>query len=400
MTTLICAIQLGSSRIIAIAAQKDLQTGALNNIQIEIETSSGCIRHGRVVNVEQTAMHLRSLIQKLNNRTLATISSAYVGVGGFSLHSLMQQPSVQIPDYDVLSQQPIDNGQYQLILGRKQLCEGIRAAMNRANIAIIDFIAQPLATAQILTPEERQRGCVLVDMGAETTTVAIYHEGELRHLAVIPLGGQCVTNDIQASGCSPEDAERIKIDWSDVTREFTTEPDRANPISTLLGDKTLPIPQSRLNSVALCRYEELAANIQHQIDCSGLASKLECGCIVTGGVSLQRGLVSLLSRRLGISRIEVRAYREPSLLGSERKPHLSNALGLLTFCSRSCVAPAPKPVETPAPAPVQTPPPTKKEQDNEPSLFTNIDEEETFASGHSFRDNILRFAKDLFTGQN
>ena len=409
MTVLTCAIQFGSSRILAIAAQKDLQTGALLNIQIESEPTEGCIKHGLVVNTELAAKHLRSIIKKLNNRTLSSITAAYVSVGGMSLHSLKQQPSVQIPDYDVLSSEPMESGDCQLIVGLKALRQGIKTAMDRAGIRVIGYIAQPLATATIISSEERQQGCLLVDMGAASTTVAIYKNGHLQHLAVIPLGGQCVTNDIQSAGCNAEDAERVKVDWSDVSKEVSTEATANNPVSTLFGDKTLPIPQSKLNNIALCRYEEIVANIRHQIEISG-QDKLEAGCIITGGAAMQRGLTSLISRCLSISRVEIRAYKEPVMRGSERKTHLTNLLGLLNFCTKTCIDPAeaPKPASN-QPAAAGTSEPAKPvapaSNPNEPTLFPDesaaIEEQAAETPNHStIKESLWRFAKDLITGQN
>lgn len=399
-----CAIQLGSSRILAIAANKDIHNGKLSNIQLESEPSHDCISHGCVINVEQTAMHLRSLIQKLSNRMRANISTAYVGIGGMSLHSLVQVPSVQLPDYDVLASEAINGNQYQLTIGHKTLRQRAVAAMERAGIRVAEVIALPQATACILSNDEREKGCVLVDIGAGSTTVSIYKNNDLRHLAVIPLGGEAVTLDIQSAGCSHADAERIKTEWSNVAHE--TEGTSSNSAANMFADKALPFPQSKLNTIALCRYEEIAANIQHQIEISGLKGQLEAGCIVTGGSAMQNGLTSLLSRCLSITHIEVRAYSEPGFLGSNRKPHLTNALALLSFCNEDCQTQA-QPAAIPASAtktPASTSRTTAPKPDGQTILEMPEDEQEPTVEQHGetnvFGNSIKRFVKDLFTGQN
>ena len=381
MTILTCAIQLGSSRILAIAAQKEMPKGTITNIQIESEPSTDCISHGRIVNVEKTAMHIRALIQKLSNRMRTPISAAYVGLGGMSLHSLIQQPSVKIPDYDVLASLSIGSNQYQLIVGEKRITESIKAAMERAGIRLVEIIVLPLATASILKNVERQKGCVLVDMGAATTTVAIYKGGDLQHLAVIPLGGECVTYDIQSAGCSYEDAERIKRDWSDVSQEVTPESPTTNTTSALFAERALPIPQSKLNNIALCRYEEIAANIEHQIEASGLKDQLYAGCILTGGAACQNGIEALLLRRLSLAHIETRAYREAAQIDSDHKLDFTNLLALLSSCTTDCQAPkVVVPASEPRPAVqtrVQTPVPSAPTDVNEPSLDIPDREPET-----------------------
>lgn len=414
MKILTCAIQFGSSRIMAIAAWKNEQTGALENIEIESEPTRGCISHGHIVNNEQAAMHIKSVIQKLGNRMRATIGSAYVGIGGMSLHSLIQQPSVQIPGYDVLHAEPIAGGQHQLIVGEKRLRQGTATAMERAGVRMRDVIVLPQATACILTEEERQSGCALIDMGAGTTTVSIYKNGDLQHLAVIPLGGDAVTYDIESAGCSREEAERIKLEWSDAAHEGkeAAGSSQQSAANALFADKALPIPQGKLNTIVTCRYEEIAANILHQIENSGLKDHLKSGCIITGGAAVQRGLISLLSQRLGIARIETRAYTERAFIGSERKPHLANLLALLNFCAEDCQAPA-KPVNVttaaapakPAPNPVQSPAaPTETAQLSidmpEPEPEPVKEEEPEKPKKSSFRSGVSRFLGDLFSGQN
>lgn len=402
---IICAIQIGSSRILAIAASKDVRNGQLSNIQIESEPARDCISHGCITNVEQAAGHFRSLIQKLSNRMRATISSAYLGIGGMSLHSLIQLPSVQLPDYDVLASEAIDGNQYQLTIGQKHLRQRAMAAMERAGLRVADVIALPQATACILNDIERQHGCVLVDMGAGTTTVAIYKNNDLRHLAVIPLGGDSVSYDIQSAGCSYDDAERIKIEWSNVAQEINSE-SSANSSASMFADKALPFPLSKLNNIAFCRYEEIAANIQHQIEQSGLKGQLDAGCIVTGGAAMQSGLTALLGRTLGVSHVEIRAYSERALLGSERKPHLTNALALLSFCADDCLAPVSAPATSVAANHAASPQAKRPTPDGQITLDIPDSEPDTpdpttnyRPDSHPIRDSIGRFVKDLFTGQ-
>lgn len=412
MKILTCAIQFGSSRIMAIAAWKNMQTGALENIEIESEPTKGCVSHGHIANTELAAMHIKSVIQKLSNRMRATISSAYVGIGGMSLHSLIQQPSVQIPGFDVLHAEPIEGGQHQLIVGDKNLRQGVVAAMERAGVRMHDVIVLPQATATILTDEERQRGCVLVDMGAGTTTVSIYKQGDLQHLAVIPLGGDAVTYDIESTGCPREEAERIKLEWSDAAHEGKegAGSNQQSVANALFADKALPIPQGTLNTIVTCRYEEIAANIQHQIENSGLKNHLDAGCILTGGAAVQRGLTALMGQRLGVAKIETRAYSERAFIGSERKPHLTNLLALLNFCAEDCQAPA-KPLNVapaPQPKPAAAPAPAASSEKNNGQLSIEMPEPEPIQAEEeteknkksSFRSGVSRFLGDLFSGQN
>ena len=405
MKILTCAIQLGSSRIMAIAAWKNTETGTLENIEIESENCKGCISHGCISNVEQTAMHIKSIMQKLGNRMRTTISSAYVGFGGISLHSLIQQPSVQIPGYDVLYAEPISGGQHQLIVGEKRLSQGIVSAMERAGVKLIETIVLPQASARILTDNERMRGCALVDMGASTTTVSIYKNGDLQHVAVIPLGGDVVTADIQSTGCSFEDAERIKIEWSNASEDAAEIAASAQQTAAnaVFAEKALSMSQETLNTIVICRYEEIALNILHQIENTGLKNNLGAGVILTGGVSMQRGIISLISKRLDIPRVEVRAYAERAFVGSEHKPHLTNLLALLNFCQKDCIATT-APAQPTAPASAASAPAAKPQPSQQLTLDIpqpEIEKEENNEEkqGSSLLRGIKHFLGDLVSGQ-
>ena len=418
MKILTCAIQIGTSRIMAVAAWKNTETGILENIEIESENAKGCISHGCISNVELTAMHIKSIMQKLGNRMRTTISAAYVGIGGISLHSLIQLPSVQIPGYDVLSAEPISGGQHQLIVGEKRLRQGVVAAMERAGIKLIDIIVLPQATARILTDNERQRGCALIDMGAGTTTVSIYKNGDLQHMAVIPLGGDAVTNDIQSNGCSYEEAERNKIEWSNASEDSAEIAVAAQQAAAnaIFAEKALSMSQNMLNTIVICRYEEIAANILHQINNSGLKNNLGAGVILTGGASMQRGITSLMSKRLDVSRVEIRAYAERSFVGSERKPHLTNLLSLLNFCQEDCMTPVakttisattstvtPKPVNATKPTTAGPSEPVSNEKASSSQLTLDIPQPEPdpeLPQESTLLRGVKHFLGDLFSGQN
>ena len=396
----------------AVAAWKNTETGTLENIEIESENTRGCIIHGCIANVEQTAMHIKSIMQKLGNRMRTTISSAYVGLGGISLHSLIQLPSVQIPGYDVLHAEPISGGQHQLIVGEKRLRQGVVAAMERAGVKLLDVITLPQATARILTDTERQRGCALVDMGAGTTTVSIYKNGDLQHMAVIPLGGDSVTSDIMSNGCPVEEAERNKIEWSNASEDSAEVAAAAQQAaaSAVFAEKALSMSQETLNTIVICRYEEIAANILHQIEKTGLKNNLGAGVILTGGAAMQRGLTSLMSKRLNIGRVEIRAYAEHAFVGSERKPHLTNLLSLLNFCNEDCMTPvaistATVTPTTPKAKQTETKPETQQmtldipQPEPEP-VKKQAPTYEDPANSSNLLNGIKVFLGDLFSGQN
>ena len=374
MKTLTAAIQFGSFRICA-AAAKINEDGSYEVCAIESESSAGCLQHGCVVNVAETAQHIKTLMQKLSNRVMSngfgSLQSAYIGLCGMSMHSVDYQPTVMVGPNPVITdevKQQLEqqsrslnlagkdilgvrcNGYavegesvrafHQLIVADNRLLMGVQQAMARVNVKVAGFMATPLTTADILTQEELQKGCLLLDFGAQLITISIYKDSQLRFLNVLPLGSECVTRDIATLGLRLEEAEELKLSWSDLA---------ANPLDRQMAQQmACPVDYKRLGTVVLSRYEELAANIAHQIEVSGYQGQLEGGCVLTGGASLQKGLTTLLSNKLDIRHISTRSCNSLRFASSERKPHLASLMTMLPYCRVSCEMP--KPVEVPKPA--------------------------------------------------
>ena len=379
MKTLTAAIQFGSSRICAAAAWIDAD-GQCEVVGIESATTNGCIHHGCVVNVEDTAVIIKSLFKKLSNRARTDINAAYCGVCSISMHSQEFRPSmlvgdatavsdevkeqlrqmsleVAIPNHDIIGL--YDNGyaigdqmaigNHQLIVAESRLKQGICTAMERAQIRVAGIFANPLMLADILTDEEKRQGCLMLDMGAQLTTLAIYSDGKLATLKVIPFGGNSVTNDIASNNLRMEEAEMLKTSWSDASRPKNADKDAQTQIPTM--------SQAELNIIVSSRLEELAANVERQIVKAGFKGRLTGGCVLTGGASLQRGLTTLLNKRLEIPKISTRSCNTIRFAMSERKPNYAALMAMLGHCTESCAAtppPAPAPTsDTASPAPAE-----------------------------------------------
>lgn len=363
MKTLTAAIQFGSSRICAAAAMVN-ETGQYEVIAIESTTSSGCIRHGVVANIEDTAVRIKTLMQKLSNRVKTKgyrgLDTAYVGICGLSMHSVKHEPSevlVGTPEataeileslrdqslkfsthgYDILGieangfriegQQVI--GEHQVIIADSSLKKRYEQAMERAGVRVAGFIASPLRLSDLAKPEEREQGCIIINIGSALTTVSIYKDDCLHLLNVLPLGGDAVTNDIASTGMRIDEAEIAKINWSNVADQNTSD---TNRMAMAAGSK---ITHAELNNIATCRYEEIAANILNQIKLSGVEPAPSIG-ILTGGASLQKGLTSLFMKRLNLQSIETRGCSSISYIQSERKPYLAELMTMLQSCVEDC----------------------------------------------------------------
>ena len=251
------AIELGSSKITGIVGRKNTD-GSISVLAIAQENGEACIRNGVVRNIEKTVQALSNIIKKLEATLKAHIAHVYVGFGGQSIigvkntnvrelstesevtqdmiNELMDaNRSMQYPDKQILDavtlEYKVDNqyqaeppvgvpckrleGNFLNILCRKEFYRRLKKCFDQANISILDMYISPLALADsVLTEAEKRGGCALVDLGADTTTVSIFHRNILRKLSVIPLGSSNITKDLASLQIEESDAERLKLKYA------------------------------------------------------------------------------------------------------------------------------------------------------------------------------------------
>ena len=335
----IAAIEVSSSKIIA-SIGKTKGTGSLEMIAVEHEaTPEGCVRYGIIQNLEETSSAVSRLFTKLEQRQAISprkIKSVIVGLGGRSLKNITKEVTLSLPEDteitdDILARlqdqairSAIDNtlevvdavprvfkvgnsqtsspkgmvgnhisGIFDLIVCRPELKRNIRRTItDKLHMEVDGFVVTAMATGHlILTPEEKRLGCMLVDMGAETTTVTIYQKGALHYFATIPLGGRNISRDIASLGVVDTKAEEIKITSGNAMAENNV------PNLNINGLKL-----SEISNMVVARSEEIVANIIAQIEYAGIKdSDLQGGIVCIGGGFRLKGIMELLENESGIS---------------------------------------------------------------------------------------------------
>jgi cell division protein FtsA len=202
--------------------------------------------------------------------------------------------------------------------------------VNGAKLVVNDVILKTLAAGKaVLTPEEKEMGVALIDMGGGTTDVLVYSEGAPYSNASIPAGGTNITSDIaKVKGISYEAADKIKLEagccWDDLL-----DIDDNIIVPGVGGRPPLPIPRSQLLAIIGPRVEETFMMVKDRIDKTVLARPLGGGIVLTGGGSLLNGAAELASH---IFKLPVRVGSPlpmSGLVGEYRTPVLSTAIGLL-----------------------------------------------------------------------
>ena len=341
----IVAIELGSSKMTGIAGKKNLD-GSIQVLACVKEDSSACIRKGVVYNIDKTAQCLTNIVSRLEKQLKTGITQVYVGVGGQSIRSIrnvitkdlpnetlvtqdmvielmdanrnMKYPDQEILDaavqeYKVDSQYQLDpvgiqcsriEGNFLNILQRKAFYKNLNKCFETAEINVAEMYLAPLALADsVLTEAERRSGCVLVDMGADTTTVSVYSKNILRHLAVIPLGSNNITKDIASLQMEEQDAEKMMLKYGCA---YTDNNDIDNNMKYSI-DQDRQVEARKFIEIVEGRLEEIIANVWCQVP-EEYCDKLLGGIILTGGGANMKDIEKAFQNYTHIEKIRMAKF--------------------------------------------------------------------------------------------
>jgi cell division protein FtsA len=374
----IVAIELGSSKITGIAGKKNLD-GSISVLAVVKEDASQCIRKGVVYNIDKTAQCLTNIITKLKSQLKSGISQVYVGVGGQSIRSMRNEIVMELPAETIITTEMINelmdgnrnmsypeqeildaatqeykvDNQYQLdpvgikasrlqgnflnILWRKLFYNNLNNCFDKAGIAIAEMYLAPLALADsVLSEAEKRGGCVLVDLGADTTTVSVYHKNVLRHLAVIPLGGSNITKDIASLQMEEGDAEKMKLRYASA---YTDNSDIDNTLNYPI-DQERSVESRKFVEIVEARLTEIIDNVWYQVP-SEFADKLLGGIILTGGGSNMKNIEKAFRNITHIDKIRVAKFVNQTITSNQADITAHNAtmntiLGLLAKGDLNC----------------------------------------------------------------
>lgn len=314
------AIELGSSKIIGIAGQKKMD-GSVSVLAIASEAAPSCIRKGTVYNIEKTNQSIRNIIRRLQEQLQTEIVRVHVGIGGQGIRSVVNTIVRDFDEATVVNNSIIDHmmdgnrathyqgktildvvpqeykvdSQFQLdpvgiecnriegnflnIVWRDTFDRNLSKCFEQEKMPAPSYYFAPIALADcILTESEKRTGCILVDLGAETTTVSVYYRNILRHIVTVPMGGWNITKDIMSFHVDEMDAENMKLKYASAL----TNSSDVDPEMKLSIDPLRSVPQREFIPVVEARAEEIIKNAIAQIP-SEYTDKLVGGIILTGG---------------------------------------------------------------------------------------------------------------------
>ncbi len=324
---IIVGVDIGTTKIAVIIGRKDEK----GNIEIlgSGKTDSIGVMRGSVINIEKTAESIRFAVEEAETKSNVKVAEVYVGIAGQHIKSIQQRgslirssneeeislhdiytlkenmyklvmkpgeeivdviPQEYIIDYEPGIKQPIGisgtclEANFHIITGQISAIKNIVRSVKKAGLEVKDLILEPLASAEaVLDEKEKEAGVCLVDIGGGTTDVAIFQDGIIRHTAVIPLGGNIITEDVK-EGCTiiKSQAEALKVKFgSALASENKAEEIIAIP--GLRGRPAKEISKNNLANIIQARMEEIIEHVLYEIKNSGYEKKLITGIVITGG---------------------------------------------------------------------------------------------------------------------
>lgn len=330
-------IDIGSSYVRVLIAHLD-ESGLLEVVGKGVAPNRGC-RRGNIVNVEATVEALKAAVDEAEVMAGVEVSSAFVGVAGSDLRSVNVRAMVSVArkdreitrqdvkrvleaaqsaalpnDREILHAVPQEfvvdeqggiteplgmlgsrlEANVHLVTGNQTRTKTLQTCVNRAGIEVLEVVFEPLATAEaVLSPDERELGVLLVDVGSGGTEYALYGEGEVQHSAVLPIGASHFTNDLAMVLRTPfAEAERIKIRHG-CCFDSMVGSDEGVSVPSVAGGATRVVPKRELCEILGPRAEELLTLVREDLLKNGADDRLRGGVVLTGAGSTLDGVLEM-----------------------------------------------------------------------------------------------------------
>ena len=334
---LIVSLDIGTTKIAVIISELQ-ESGEPRIVGIGTSRSEG-LKRGVVINLEKTVESIAQAVEDAELMAGVKVNSVFAGIAGDHIRSINSRgviaisrsgneivPSdvervinaartVALPmdreiihvlpqEYTVDDQSGIKDpvgmsgarleAEVHIVTGAVTSAQNIYRSVKKAGLEVCDFVLQPLASSYaLLSPDEEELGVVLIDLGGGTTDVAIFHDGSIRHTAVIGVGGKNVTNDIAIGLRTPvEQAEEIKKSYGCALSTLVDSDETIN-VPGVAGREPKEISRSVLAAIIEPRAEETFSLVLREMKKTNYSDLLGAGVVLTGGGSLMQGMIEL-----------------------------------------------------------------------------------------------------------
>lgn len=342
-TQYVAAVDLGTTKVVMAVGRK-VEKNKIEIVALKEVPSEGVIK-GDLRNIDQAASSIREVKNLIEAELGTTIQQVYVGISGqhiqctnasgyvfvqssdqgFSdvtqgdvdnLNRQMYRTSVEVGKtiISVLPQtyrvdeeggisQPVGmegkrlEAKFNIIVGDEAAIERIRRCFNRAGLEMLKPLLQPLVSADaVLSEDEKELGVAVIDIGGGTTDLCIYHDKIIKHLAVIPIGGNIINEDIKTYGILGRHVEKLKVSFGEAVASRT--PVEKYIKIPALNDISKEIPVRKLAQIIEARMYDIIEYVKHEIEKGAGNIRLGAGIVLTGGGAQLKNIDLLFKSKL------------------------------------------------------------------------------------------------------
>jgi cell division protein FtsA len=341
---IVVGLDIGTTKICAIVGRKN-EFGKLEVLGMGKAESEGVVK-GIVFNIDKTVYAIERAIKEAGDQAGIDIGVVNVGIAGQHIKSFIQHggitrsakdeeitiddverltqdmyrmvvppgsqiihvmPQDYMVDYEEGIKEPVGmsgvrlEADFHIITAQTNAINNVNKCVRRAGLEIEDLILEPLASSlAVLSDEEKEAGVCLIDIGGGTTDIAIFYDNIIRHSAVIPFGGNIVTNDIkQGLMVLPQQAEQLKTRFGKAISEEAS-PNEIVSIPGIRNRSAKEISTKNLANIIQARMEEIIEMAHAEIISSGFENRLAGGIVITGGGAQLSNLKQLVEYMTGM----------------------------------------------------------------------------------------------------
>ena len=343
----VAAVDLGTTKVVMAVGRK----AEKNKIEIIAlkEVASNGVMKGDLKNIEQASQVLREVKAKIEQELGIVVHEAYVGVSGQHIQCNRTQGYVTVQNVtdagvtevrqsdverliddqrnaslpagktiiSILPQSYTLDGEddisvpvgmegrkleakFNVIIGEETAIERIRRCFQRVGLKLAGIVLQPLASAEaVLSDDEKELGVAVVDIGGGTTDICVYYDKVIRHLAVIPIGGNIINKDIRAYGILERYVEKLKTSFGEAVAERTPV-DKYINIPSVNGQAPKEIAVRTLAGIIEARMYDIIDYVKIEIERCGFKGRLGAGIVLTGGGANLKNLDLLFKMHTGM----------------------------------------------------------------------------------------------------
>ncbi len=372
---LIVGLDIGTTKICAIVG--NLTEDGIDIVGIGSSPSHG-LRKGVVINIDSTVQSIRKAIEEAELMAGCEIKTVFAGIAGGHIKGINSQGVIAIKNREVSNEDvkrvieaakaiaiPMDRevihilpqefiiddqdgireplgmsgvrleAKVHIVTGAAASAQNIVKSCNRAGLDVSDIVLEQLASSEaVLSPEEKELGVALVDIGGGTTDVAIFVDGAIKHTSVLSLGGHQITNDIAVGLRTPmAEAEKIKHKYGCCLASMVGK-DETIEVPSVGGRKPRILSRQLLAEILEPRVEEIFTLVNREIVKSGYEDMIASGVVITGGSTILEGMPELAEQIFNLPVRRGVPQKIGGLVDVVNSPVYATGVGLVIYGSR------------------------------------------------------------------